>query len=155
MRFLILCHVVITLFTFCTFQCDSCAHNFHLAFFKLNSVLHGSLRDYPNLGIKKRPTSIRQYSLPCTLRICQVFLLDFPQDILKWSKKNKNCDKIADSMQNVKRNPADPPCNSGSNSSCHCIRNCTQHAERQSEKSTQNRPQKQAVVLSEYPHKKI
>ena len=64
MSFLILCHIVVTLFTFCTFQCDSCAHNFHLAFFKLNSVLHGSLRDYPNLGIKKRPTSIRQYSVP-------------------------------------------------------------------------------------------
>ena len=125
MRFLILCHVVITLFTFCTFQCDSCAHNFHLAFFKFNSVLHGSLRDYPNLGIKKRPNSIRQYSLPCILRICQVFLLDFPQDMLKWSEKNEDRDKISDSVQDIKRNPTDPPCDPRSDSSRHRIRNCT------------------------------
>ena len=29
MSLLILCHVVVTLLTFCTFQCDSCTHNFH------------------------------------------------------------------------------------------------------------------------------
>jgi hypothetical protein len=33
MSFLILCHVVITLFAFCTCQCNSCAQNFHLALF--------------------------------------------------------------------------------------------------------------------------
>ena len=32
MSLLILRHVVITLLTFCTCQCDSNAHNFHLAF---------------------------------------------------------------------------------------------------------------------------
>lgn len=52
-------HVVITLLAFCTFQCDSCTHNFHLALRFLIDVLHGSLRGYPKLGIKKRPSSIR------------------------------------------------------------------------------------------------
>ena len=39
MSFLILGHVVIAVLAFCTFQCDSCAHNFHLAFFILHYVL--------------------------------------------------------------------------------------------------------------------
>ena len=124
-------------------------------FLKLNSVLHGSLRDYPNLGIKKRPTSIRQYSLPCILRICQVFLPDFPQDILKWSEKYKDRDKITDSVQNVKRDPADPPCDPRSDPSGHRVWNGTQHSECQPEKSTENCPQKQTVVLSEDPYQQI
>lgn len=37
MILLILGHVVIAVLAFCTFQCNSCAHNFHLASYKLVS----------------------------------------------------------------------------------------------------------------------
>ena len=74
MCFLILHHIVVTLFTFCTFQCDSCAHNFHLASCLISCfVLHGSLRDCPFLGIKKRPTSIRLSSIAWRTEVRQVF----------------------------------------------------------------------------------
>ena len=60
MGLFILRHVVITLFTFCTCQCDSYTHNFHLA-------LLVSLRQRISavfLGIKKKPASIRPFSVP-------------------------------------------------------------------------------------------
>ena len=39
MSFLILCHVVVTVLAFRTLQCNSRAHNFHLAFFIFTCVL--------------------------------------------------------------------------------------------------------------------
>ena len=47
MGFLILRHVVVTLLTFCTCQCNSCAHDFHL------HLIFSYSRS--NLSIKKRP----------------------------------------------------------------------------------------------------
>ena len=39
MSFLILRHVVVTVLAFRTLQCNSCAHNFHLAFYLFTCVL--------------------------------------------------------------------------------------------------------------------
>lgn len=56
------CHVVVTLFTFCTCQCDFYAHDFHLHVFiiadsigrlSFATVIFASI-----FGIKKRPTSM-------------------------------------------------------------------------------------------------
>ena len=65
MRLLILCHVVVTMLAFCTFQCDSCTHNFHLAFYVLifscmtacEAVVKASRLKLSllKIGIKKRP----------------------------------------------------------------------------------------------------
>ena len=60
MSLLILRRIVVTLFTFRTCQCDSCAHNFHLSL-----VVFCRRPGRPSiLGIKKRPTSIRLLSVP-------------------------------------------------------------------------------------------
>lgn len=69
--FLFFCHVVITLFTFCTCQCDFYAHDFHLhCVFALSLVIladqRRSLHFCPVFaartsaisGIKKRPSSM-------------------------------------------------------------------------------------------------
>ncbi len=56
MSFLVLCHVVITLFAFCACQCNFRAHNFHLHNFIV------CFSDALFLGIKKRPTSKLFYS---------------------------------------------------------------------------------------------
>ena len=56
MSFLVLCHVVITLFAFCACQCNFRAHNFHLHNFIV------CFSDALFLGIKKRPTSNLFYS---------------------------------------------------------------------------------------------
>ena len=58
MRLLILCHVVVTVLAFRTFQSNSCAHNFHLAFNIFTYVLL-MVASHQFLGIKKKPTSIR------------------------------------------------------------------------------------------------
>ena len=52
MSFLVLSHVVIALFAFCTCQCNLCAHDFHLHLYYRSS--HLPLR-YLILSIKKRP----------------------------------------------------------------------------------------------------
>ena len=95
MSFLILGHVVIAVLAFRTFQCDSCAHNFHLAFY-LEHLLRSCRQDRyskkspdalliyymllmvakpSNLGIKKRPTSIRRKIVTHGMRGSQVFSL--------------------------------------------------------------------------------
>ena len=58
MSLLILCHVVVTVLAFRTFQSNSCAHNFHLAFNIFTYVLL-MVASHQFLGIKKKPTSIR------------------------------------------------------------------------------------------------
>ena len=52
MSFLVLRHVVVALFAFCTCQCNLCAHDFHLHLYYRSS--HLPLR-YLILSIKKRP----------------------------------------------------------------------------------------------------
>lgn len=52
MSFLVLSHVVVALFAFCTCQCNFCAHDFHLHLYYRSS--HLPLR-YLFLSIKKRP----------------------------------------------------------------------------------------------------
>ena len=52
MSFLILCHVVITLFTFCTCQCYLYAHNFHLRFNSNLQFFYASI-----FGHKKKTSS--------------------------------------------------------------------------------------------------
>ena len=52
MSLLILCHVVVTVLTFRTFQSNSCAHNFHLAFNIFTYVLL-MVASHQFLGIKK------------------------------------------------------------------------------------------------------
>ena len=52
MSFLVLSHVVVALFAFCTCQCNFCAHDFHLHLYYRSS--HLPLR-YLILSIKKRP----------------------------------------------------------------------------------------------------
>ena len=70
MSFLILCHVVVTVFALRTLQRNSCAHNFHLAFF-LFTTCYWWLRSHRFLGIKKRPTSIRRSSIPRHMVVSQ------------------------------------------------------------------------------------
>lgn len=52
MSLLILCHVVVTVLAFRTFQSNSCAHNFHLAFNIFTYVLL-MVASHQFLGIKK------------------------------------------------------------------------------------------------------
>ena len=53
MSLLILCHVVVTVLAFRTFQSNSCAHNFHLAFNIFTYVLL-MVASHQFLGIKKK-----------------------------------------------------------------------------------------------------
>ena len=53
MSFFILCSIVVTLLAFCTCQCDSNAHNFHLAFSQICVTVAINCRF---LGIKKKPS---------------------------------------------------------------------------------------------------
>ena len=76
MSFLILCHVVVTLFTFCTCQCNSSTHNFHLALLNLVYVLRPAYLPH-FLGIKKKPASIRPHSITQKIPESQVFLSAF------------------------------------------------------------------------------
>ena len=55
MGLLILRHVVITLFAFCTCQCNSCAHDFHLHLKFRCCVFWSFFFMQRNLSIKKRP----------------------------------------------------------------------------------------------------
>lgn len=93
MNFLILRHVVISLFTFCTCQCNSRTHNFHL---------HIKMSFFSDLcfilGIKKRPSFfhtlihynitfyIRQYFFLCGTGISASLLSEIPKH--KQSQKN-------------------------------------------------------------------
>lgn len=71
MIFLILRRVVITLLTLRTCQCDSRAHNFHLSLVVV--CPQPKWLRFP--GIKKRPASIRPYSLAQSALASQVFFL--------------------------------------------------------------------------------
>ncbi len=67
MSFLILCHVVITLFTFRTCQYNFCAHNFHLRLhsnlFLYSLFFRKFLKDFPNFEHKKKTSSISRIVL--------------------------------------------------------------------------------------------
>lgn len=74
MRFLILGCVIVALFAFCTCQCDSCAHDFHLHLIFLLLAAFFSL----NLSIKKRPKFFHSpvhYTTKTLIR--QQFFIDF------------------------------------------------------------------------------
>ena len=75
MSFLILCHVVVTLFAFCTCQCDSNAHNFHLAFFFFSTTA----ATLSNFRHKKKAfaSSIRLHIITHAFMGVKTFLLIF------------------------------------------------------------------------------
>lgn len=79
MSFLILSHVVVTLLAFCTLQCDSCTHNFHLASYFFVNLLLGSLRGYLIFRHKKKTYfhSLVQFTIPANGRQVLFFHIDF------------------------------------------------------------------------------
>ena len=63
MSFLFFCHVVVTLFAFCTCQCDFYTHNSHLQWLIYFSVL----------GTKKRPISSRPFTISYSICLVKCF----------------------------------------------------------------------------------
>ena len=95
MSFLILRHVVVTLFAFCTCQCDSNAHNFHLAF----SFFSTTAATLSNFRHKKKAfaSSIRLHIITYTNVSVKAFFFVYSENIMSLrhkSSKTGNCQAV-------------------------------------------------------------